>query len=134
MQVYVHRPFRYPVPKIPLACIVRFIYIYIYRGLMGFIGLRRLMGFAGFQKPNHIRLRTKTLYFINAMEDFLDLLTYDCPFTGRKRCAADPYEKLECKYPRSPSCNLLLHFSSSQCHLRRLPAQPPKKLPQDRRC
>ena len=30
-----------------------------------------------------------------AVDDFLDLLTYECPITGRKRCAADPLRDIE---------------------------------------
>ena len=32
-----------------------------------------------------------------AMDDFIDLMTYTCPFTGRKRCAISA--ALECSQP-----------------------------------
>ena len=40
------------------------------------------------------------------MDDLLDLLTYDCPITGKKRCAVD----VNSSFSEFPNCtSLLLH-------------------------
>ena len=41
-----------------------------------------------------------------AMEDLLDLLTYDCPLTGKKRCAADPFQQFGLKWQKILGCRI----------------------------
>ena len=51
------------------------------------------------------------------LEDFLDLITYTCPYTGKKRCAAQAALELsgETKKQKPAGQQQLLIF---QCHVR----------------
>ena len=79
------------------------IYTHIYRATAGVTWIQVV-----FLRSHLYPIRVGNIYNVpsTAMEDLLDLLTYDCPFTGKKRCAADPFQQFGLKRQKILGCRI----------------------------